>query len=257
MNSILRSVLTLSVFIFGAANQLSAQKNEDRIYVFDENWNGTTVEKARYLMRAKKIKDSSWQWDTYNILGPLIKTEFFKDEKGTIAEGEFYFYNAKGKLDSIHNYLDGLAHGKWFYLNDTGRIYLSKEYDKGILKHTIDVIQEDSLRELEAEDDEDNDLLNIKSEFPGKAKGWLKYLEKNFKYPERALNNKISGQVVVQFVVDTEGYVIQPRIYRSVEFSIDEEALRLIRKSPQWMPASQNGRKVKSYKRQPVVFQFQ
>lgn len=251
-------ISVLIMFLIGIAPVIHAQESADKLYVFDANWNGTDVNHARYLLRVQKISDSAWQWDTYNILGPLIKTELFKDPDGNVAEGEIYFYNSNGRIDSIQNYKNGLAHGEWYYKNDTGRATIVKVFSNGILIEERDLIKEDSIKNLKGTNEKESDLKKVEreSEFPGGQKGWAKYLNKNVLYPDRAYNNKIQGMVQVQFIVDTNGKLIEPRIAKSVEFSLDEEALRLIRSSPKWIPAEQNGRKVKSYKLQPVVFQL-
>lgn len=94
------------------------------------------------------------------------------------------------------------------------------------------------------------------SEFKGGTAKWQRYLLKNMKYPERAYNIKKDGMVVVQFVVNKDGGTEEIDIFHSVEYSLDKEAVRVIRKSPKWIPAFQNGRIVKSYKRQPVIFKL-
>ena len=63
--------------------------------------------------------------------------------------------------------------------------------------------------------------------------------------------------VVVQFIVDTLGNVSMIDLFKSVEYSIDEEAKRLIFKSPSWSPAILDGAKVKGYMRQPVIFRLE
>jgi protein TonB len=63
--------------------------------------------------------------------------------------------------------------------------------------------------------------------------------------------------VVIQFIVDKEGHVVSPEISQSVEYSIDQEALRLIKKSPFWQPAMLDGKIVKSYKKQPITFRLE
>ena len=117
--------------------------------------------------------------------------------------------------------------------------------------------------EAPKKDDEDYDKtftkVEIESSFPGGLAGWGKYLQKNLRYPDFAVKYKIQGQVMIAFVVDTEGHipVNTVRVDRSVEYSLDQEALRIIFVSPEWAPAIQNGRKVKSYKKQPVTFKLQ
>jgi protein TonB len=235
----------------------SAQPFEGSIYVLDENWRGTEIKKAKYLLRVKQINDTCWQWDSYHLLGPLIRTEYTKDKNGAVAHGRVYFYNSNGRVDSIHNYRDGLADGEWYYNNDTGRTAFSKIYSLGTLIRTRDLIREaDSINQLRGQIPGEA-IEEIESEFPGTQKAWAKFLSKNLKYPERAINNNIQGEVWVEFVIDTLGNIEDIRIARSVEFSLDEEAIRLIRQSPRWTPARQGGRKLRSFKRQPINFRLE
>ena len=101
------------------------------------------------------------------------------------------------------------------------------------------------------------DSTERESEFPGGVSRWLRYLNKNLKYPDRALNSKIDGEVRVCFVVDKEGIVTEPFIARSVEWSLDDESIEIINKSGKWSPAFQKGKIVKSYKLQPIVYRLE
>jgi protein TonB len=65
-----------------------------------------------------------------------------------------------------------------------------------------------------------------------------------------------TGQVLIYFIVDSNGDIADVKLHKSVEYSLDQEALRLIRQSPKWEPAFQNGKNVKAYRRQPVTFSF-
>jgi protein TonB len=77
------------------------------------------------------------------------------------------------------------------------------------------------------------------------------YIAKNLKYPAIAAENGISGRVFIQFVVNEKGEVTNAKVVRSVDPSLDEEALRIIRSSPRWTPGKQRGKPVK------VAFTFQ
>ncbi|HTR32183.1 MAG TPA: TonB family protein [Puia sp.] len=97
--------------------------------------------------------------------------------------------------------------------------------------------------------------VEIESQYPGGAAAWLRFLNKNLRYPEDALNNNIQGTVMVQFIVDKLGDISSVEVVSGPDQGgLREEAVRVIKKSGQWLPAIQNGAKVKSYKRQPVVF---
>ena len=100
--------------------------------------------------------------------------------------------------------------------------------------------------------------VEIESEYPGGRPAWERYLNKNFRYPEDAINNEIQGVVMVQFIVDKEGNVSDVQALSGpAQGGLQEEAVRVIRKSGTWNPAIQNGRKVKSYKKQPVIFKLE
>ena len=98
--------------------------------------------------------------------------------------------------------------------------------------------------------------VEIESEYPGGMAAWARYLNKNLHYPDEAVSNEIQGDVVVQFIVDKEGIVSDVEAV-SGPTELREEALRVIKKSGKWTPAIQNGRQVKSYKKQPVKFRLE
>jgi periplasmic protein TonB len=111
-------------------------------------------------------------------------------------------------------------------------------------------------------DNEDYDKtftkVEIESDFPGGTAAWLRYLNKNLRYPDDAVNNEIQGTVVVQFIVDKEGNVSDVNAISGPDNGgLREEAVRVIKKSGKWTPAVQNGRQVKSYKKQPIVFRLE
>jgi periplasmic protein TonB len=225
--------------------------------MLDKNYKGTTQDKAVIFIHSVKENDTCWQFDTYNITGPMISSEQYKDEKATVLHGQSVYFNARGTRDSIGNFKNGFPDGSFYYLNDTGKIFIQKEFRKGVLMETIDRIKKDSIDEAAWKRKNDTTKqVEKESEFPGGKGSWGRYLMKNLVYPERAQNMEKQGTVVLQFIVDTEGLIFDQEIVQSVEFSLDQEALRMIIESPAWIPAFQNGKKVKSYKKQPLTFKL-
>jgi periplasmic protein TonB len=99
--------------------------------------------------------------------------------------------------------------------------------------------------------------VEIESNFPGGGQAWLRFLNKNLRFPDDAMNNGIEGSVMVQFIVDKDGNISDVQAVSGPEQGgLREEAVRVIKKSGKWIPAQQNGRYVKSYKRQPVGFKL-
>lgn len=252
-------LLFLCCQLLQAAAQNKTQKQES-LYMLDNEWKATSnTKKVAYLLKQVQENDSLFVWYTYNVFGPLISIESFKDKAGNTPHGKFVFFNHKGTRDSIMHFKDGLADGDAYYFNDTGRVVLKKKYAAGRLMTTEDIVKKDSIR-IARKDMVDTAVFSkveVESEFPGGVRGWIQYLQKNLRYPDRAINSRMQGTVRVQFLVDKEGNIDDIEMIQSVEYTIDREAMRLIRQSPQWTPAIQDGRKVKSYKIQPITFRLQ
>ena len=84
----------------------------------------------------------------------------------------------------------------------------------------------------------------------------MKWLTKNLKYPESARKAKISGKVVVAFMVNTDGSVSDVRLLKTVEPSLDNEALRVVRMMPKWEPGISGGKVSRTLVHLPIVFKL-
>lgn len=82
------------------------------------------------------------------------------------------------------------------------------------------------------------------------------HINTNLKYPKEAIEKKVSGQAIVEFVVDTNGEVINPKIVKSLGAGCDEEVLRVIGLMPAWIPGQLAGVPVKVKMNLPVMFQL-
>lgn len=94
-------------------------------------------------------------------------------------------------------------------------------------------------------------------EFPGGMAECLKFLGKNIKYPTIAQENGVQGRVIVQFVVNSDGSIVDPVVVRSVDPYLDKEALRVIKTMPKWKPGKQRGKAVRVKYTVPVTFKLQ
>ena len=94
-------------------------------------------------------------------------------------------------------------------------------------------------------------------DFPGGQAALMQYLSKNIKYPTIAQENGTQGRVIVQFVVNRDGSVVDPVVVRSVDPYLDREALRVIGTMPKWKPGMQRGKPVRVKYTVPVTFRLQ
>lgn len=89
---------------------------------------------------------------------------------------------------------------------------------------------------------------------PNKFNAWIL---QNIRYPQVALELGITGRVFVQFAVNSKGQVVDAKVLRGIDPSLDQEAIRVIMSSPKWTPPKQGGRPVKQQFVLPVVFKLQ
>lgn len=111
--------------------------------------------------------------------------------------------------------------------------------------------------EPEPEEEEILMIAETMPEFPGGMGALMKYLGKNIKYPTIAQENGVQGRVIVQFVVNKDGSIVDPVVVRSVDPYLDKEALRVIKSMPKWKPGEQQGKKVRVKYTVPVTFRLQ
>jgi len=90
----------------------------------------------------------------------------------------------------------------------------------------------------------------------GDANEFSKWIGKNLQYPEVARENGVSGRVVLQFTIETDGTLTNVKVLRGVDPSLDKEAVRVVSSSPKWKPGKQRDRAVRVSYNFPVVFQL-
>jgi protein TonB len=103
------------------------------------------------------------------------------------------------------------------------------------------------------------DKVEIEAFFPGGDNAWRKFLEQNLNPAVPVNYGAPAGQytVVIQFVVDKTGKITEIKALTNHGYGMEAEVIRLLRKSPKWSPAIQDGRNVKAYRKQPVTFQVE
>ena len=112
-------------------------------------------------------------------------------------------------------------------------------------------------KEAEAEDpNKIYDNVEVLPEYPGGSAAMMRYLAQNVKYPQAAQENGRQGKVVVQFVVDTDGSIINAHVLTNVDPDLDKEALRVIKSMPRWTPGKQKGKPVRVKYTVPVNFRL-
>ena len=182
---------------------------------------------------------------------------------GTVR-GDF-FHNA----DSIKVTFTSKAKPVAVRFNDLGLdnkylanyVYVFKKGDNDIYSKKEQKEKESKSKE-EQNESESNKIFNgddvdQQPSFPGGTNALNTFIASNLKYPPVAEANGIQGRVVVKFIVEKDGSISNVEVDRSVDPDLDNEAMRVVKAMPKWIPGQINGKTVKVECSHPFVFQLQ
>ncbi|WP_273215368.1 energy transducer TonB [Runella zeae] len=91
-------------------------------------------------------------------------------------------------------------------------------------------------------------------QFVGGQDSLTVYLKNNLRYPTQAYQAKITGKVMVRFVVGSNGEISKSEIISGIGYGCDEEALRVVTLFPKWIPGRQSGKNVAVQQILPIEF---
>lgn len=139
--------------------------------------------------------------------------------------------------------------------------------DGVILEDLFFQLQSDSLKydelvnwnpneESDYDEVKDLDKVDEMPSFPGGESAMKSYLSSTVKYPIVAQENGVQGRVIVQGIINKDGSLSDVKISRSIEPSLDREALRVVKAMPKWRPAKIKGRPVRTKCSIPIVFRL-
>ena len=97
-------------------------------------------------------------------------------------------------------------------------------------------------------------MLDPEPEYPGGIEALYNFMRENIRYPQEAKKLGIEGRVFVNFVIDTDGTVSEPRILRDIGGGCGEEVLRVVNMMPRWKPALHRGKPLRTRYNLPVSF---
>jgi TonB family protein len=170
------------------------------------------------------------------------------NEKGTkmVENGNGMYEINSDKIHEKGEYKNGVKNGVWT-LTTKKNSYV-EEYREG------DFIK----GQLTDENGDKNEYLVLEKK-PEPKKGlesFYNFISKSFTPSREALANKIKGRIFVSFAIDTDGSVVDIKILRGLGYGLDEEAMRILKICPLWIPGEQRGIKVKCKYSVPIALDF-
>lgn len=220
--------------------------------------NGTKKETIFY--EKGRPKGNYYEW--YENGQKCIEGEYIADEKNLNSELKIISYwdekniqkviDGNGELEEkdknsneFGKIKNGFKDGVWVGKNKKPIISYTETYENGILKNGISI-----------------DSLNIKRQYnevfmqPRPKKGlqdFYKHIRKKFKIPRKLEN--ISGKIVLNFVINTDGSIENIKVAKSINYDLDQEAIRVLQKYPDWSIGEFRGIKVKTSYSIPITIQ--
>lgn len=190
--------------------------------------------------------------NTYFSSGQQRKYEQYRTTSGpdnaVIQFGEEKKWYRSGQLQWSANYEDNKLHGQVTSYWENGQMRRRDVYANG---------------ELVSGKTWDENGLQVahypfatSASFPGGPAAYVKYMNNNLQYPETAQKQGIEGRVLLQFVVEADGTISEIKVLRSAHKLLESEALRLIKKMPDWIPATSERENVRSHFQMPIVFKL-
>lgn len=123
-------------------------------------------------------------------------------------------------------------------------------------KEEVEELEEEEPINLNDDAPETLRIVQELPQFPGGMVEFMKWLNKNLRYPPSALRNRIEGKVMVSFIVNTDGSLSNIKVENSDHKSLADEAMRVARLMPKWKPGKDHGKICRTKIAIPIVFAF-
>lgn len=201
------------------------------------------------------------QPEDYLVKEVNIKTQqpimiAFCSEKTTLKKnGKCTYYYENGQKKSEGKYVDDLQDGIWIDWDEDGK-------DSSVIECFYYDNTYKNIRISSKQDRAPNDQLDVfykleeKPEYIGGESEMAMFIQKNIIYPQSARESGISGTCYVRFFVEIDGSVSNPTILSGMEDcpECDAEAVRVVKKMPNWKPGKQKGRVVRAKFKLPIKY---
>jgi Ca-activated chloride channel family protein len=134
--------------------------------------------------------------------------------------------------------------------------YEAGEIGGGISERLYEEI--DAVEIMDPEDDKETIFQHVEQmpQFPGGDRAMMEFIVRNMVYPPEMAQQGIQGRVILRFVVEADGSISEIEVIKGINSLLDEEAVRVVKLMPKWIPGKLNGQPVRIYYSLPVVFKL-
>jgi TonB family protein len=237
----------------------------------DKNRKECDSSSAKYtrIIRAN-VNNDGGVIELFDLNGQLKHHDEYSSLKKETKNGYSRYFHDNGSLSTSYYYQNDTLHGPFSEFHENGQtqqrgIYINNKlhdtlvtyYGNGQLRR-LDVYNSDELLNGKCFTRNGSDTTyfpySVEASFPDGSSGLSKYISQNIIYPTTSIELNEQGRVYINFVIEKDGSISDVLIVRGVSQEIDQEAKRVIKEMPNWIPGERDGYKVRTRVRLPINF---
>jgi hypothetical protein len=246
MNNNMRKII---LFLIAWSLTWSAAICQPTVYYFDSLWNKTSEAKAYLRVEATPKNNGINRKLFYMPDGRLYAETFYKDTSFQEPVGLSRYFHKNGQLADSVFYTAASEKLFGYHYFENGKLQAVYRHEPGTKKETIQGFDSTGkeIREF---------VYEQEASFDGGSKAWIAHIVKtlNSNVPVKKKAPEGTYKVIIRFIVSKDGSVADVIAETSFGYGMEAEAIRVIKKSPKWIPAIQYNKAVNAYRRQPVTF---
>jgi TonB family protein len=175
---------------------------------------------------------------------PVFRLNIKFKGRDTIKDGKYISFYMNKKIRCTGQYSNNIPYGVWNYFKING------EKDTFINYSSINNIDF-------SRNDDTYQIVEEEAKFMGgDLNEFGKYLKNHLIYPDYALQRGIGEKLIVQFCINQNGEIINPKLLRSANSDLEFEVYRVFSETPKWTPPKMNGKNVVQQFVMPIIFEI-
>lgn len=182
------------------------------------------------------------------IFNELKINQFWQENNiQTVTDGNGYCEIKTKKTVEKGNIKNGLRDGIWSGNNGIVNFSYTENYENGKLTSGISIDSENKEHKY--------DIVEHRPKPKKGFEDFYKYIGKNFKTTREADKNNIAGRLIATFIIEKDANIVDIKIVKSLGYGLDEELIRVLNNSPEWIPGEMRGIKVRVLFSIPITVQ--
>lgn len=220
--------------------------------------NGNKKSTLSYVDKKTHGKATEWyengqlkkegEYDSQKVFTDLhyrIISFWAPDGRKTVTEGNGSYEESSKLLSEKGNYKNGYKDGQW--TGSEPNITFVETYKNGTLAFGESTNADGTKNQY--------DFLMKKPEPKKGMNDFYKFIGNNFNTSDEAYKKKIAGRIIIGFIVEKDGQIVETKVVKSLGYGLDEEAIRVLLAYEKWEPAVQRGRNVRCSFQIPIAIQ--